>query len=549
MGEHVEGASVTRRTVWSKSSAVASAVAVAVLAVCANSLSASAAHRSARVISVTMSISANAPTKPISSLIYGLNLSASDPATAHIVSETNAGLLRLGGNRFTAYNWENNDSNAGSDWYFHNDDYLDSSTAPADAVLPTVRLSVKDHLGVIITVPIVDYVAANRCGCDVENDANYLQNDFNVNKANTSGALPSTPDLTDHTVYEDQFVAYLKKQAPSANMIFALDNEPDLWSSTHAEIHPQALSYSELLSRDVSFATMIKRVWPQAQVIGPVNYGWEGMVSLQGAPDSSAKGDFLTWWLQQIRAANAAAHHTLVDQVDVHWYPEATGAGVRITGTSTAPAVVAAREQAPRSLWDPNYLENSWITTDTGSGPLHLITRIQAKIAANDPGAGLDISEWNYGAGQSISGAIATADVLGIFGRYGVHAAANWPLNSDESFTDAAFSLYRNYDGHGSHFGNLEQRANTSSSTLTSIYASSSSSAPSSESVVVINKSTSNIRITLNVSSKYQYHYALGYRLSGASRAISSLGRTDATTVNHFTVQLPAQSVEMLTLH
>src|ERR1700719_4645316 len=37
---------------------------------------------------------------------------------------------RLGGNRWTAYNWETNASNAGADYYFENDNYLSSSNTP-----------------------------------------------------------------------------------------------------------------------------------------------------------------------------------------------------------------------------------------------------------------------------------------------------------------------------------------------------------------------------------------------------------------------------------
>ena len=43
-----------------------------------------------------------------------------------------------------------------------------------------------------------------------------------------------------------------------------------------------------------------------------------------------------------------------------------------------------------------------------------------AKIAAHYPGTKLSISEYNYGAGGDISGGIAQADVLGVFGREGL---------------------------------------------------------------------------------------------------------------------------------
>ncbi len=528
--------------------AAGAAIAAVLLGVAAQSLSAaSALSPGAKTTTIVLSVSTSSPTTPISPLIYGLNLSASDPGTKSVVSATRPGLLRLGGNRFTAYNWENNDSNAGSDYFFHNDGYLDNSTAPADAILPTVNLAAANHFGVIVTVPIADFVSANRCGCNVQNDANHLNVDFNQNVANSPGATPLTPDTSDHVVYQDQFVSYLKRAVANATILFSLDNEPDLWSSSHHEVHPLATTYSELLSRDIAYATMIKRVWPSAQVIGPANYGWDGMVSLQGAPDSAAKGDFLTWWLKQVHAANVAAKKTLIDQLDVHWYPEATGAGVRITGTETSAAIVAAREQAPRSLWDSHYVEKSWIT-NSGSGPLHLITRLQQKIANNDPGAGLDISEWNYGAGQSISGAIASADVLGIFGRYGVHAAANWPLNANEDFTQAAFSMYRNYDGHGGHFGDLEQKASTTSPITSSIYASTLKAQSGFESIIIINKSLTSSNFHLVLSGSRTFSTAISYRLSSAGSVVHQVATLHATTANRFTVSLPAQSIEMLSL-
>ena len=63
---------------------------------------------------------------------------------------------------------------------------------------------------------------------------------------------------------------------------------------------------------------------------------------------------------------------------------------------------------------------------------------MQKKIAANDPAMKLSFTEWNYGGGSDISGAIATADTLGIFGSYGVYMGVLFPVWHDESFTYAA---------------------------------------------------------------------------------------------------------------
>ena len=53
----------------------------------------------------------------ISPYVYGVN----DGAKA---ASAGASIVRSGGNRLTAFNWENNASNAGSDYQFENDDYM-----------------------------------------------------------------------------------------------------------------------------------------------------------------------------------------------------------------------------------------------------------------------------------------------------------------------------------------------------------------------------------------------------------------------------------------
>ncbi len=78
-----------------------------------------------------------------------------------------------------------------------------------------------------------------------------------------------------------------------------------------------------------------------------------------------------------------------MDVLDLHWYPEAQGGGVRITENNNSSAVVAARVQAPRSLWDPTYGynasnpvlgENSWITQWSTQGPIRFLPRVQRDV-------------------------------------------------------------------------------------------------------------------------------------------------------------------------
>ena len=122
-----------------------------------------------------------------------------------------------------------------------------------------------------------------------------------------------------------------------------------------------------------------------------------------------------------------------MDVLDLHWYPEARGGGVRITEANNAAAVAAARVQAPRSLWDPAYGENSWISIDARVGAIRLLPRMREKIAAHYPGTRLAITEYNYGGGDHVSGGVAQADVLGIFGREDVFAATLWDLQGGDA--------------------------------------------------------------------------------------------------------------------
>ena len=472
-----------------------------------------------------------------------------DPAQfAEAMAQARPGMIRMGGDRWTAYNWENNDSNAGSDYENQNDDYLSASTSPGAAVLPTIEAAEKAGIPVLLTIPIAGYVSADRDppGPVRNSGADYLKARFKVDEPTSPNPLTTTPNGTLPDVYQDQYVYWLAKAVPEAQLMFSLDNEPDLWASTHSEIHPAPTTYTELMSKDLAYATAIKKVDPAAAVTGPVSYGWEGYETLQNAPGSAKYGNFLDWWMRHVKAADAAAGTTLINDLDLHWYPEATGGGERITGTGTSPAEMAAREQAPRSLWDSSYVEDSWITQDSLDGHgIDLIPRLDAQIAANNPGMNLDFTEWDYGAGQAISGAIATADVLGIFGRYGVHAAAFWALASDEAFAYAAFAMYRDYNGRGAGFGDTEVIATTTDKVITSVYASIDKADPGHVVIVVINKSliptTATVRLK-GLAAATADVYKLTSKTSKPEPGRTLLAKGSGT----FTYVMPAQSVSVI---
>ena len=152
----------------------------------------------------------------------------------------------------------------------------------------------------------------------------------------------------------------------------------------------------------------------------------------------------------------------------------------------------------------------------------------------------------NYGAGGDISGAVASADVLGIFGAYGVDMAMMWELN-DESFTYAAFDAYRNYDGKGASFGDTSIEATTTDVPNGTVYASLQSADASKLVIVAINKATTTKTAGIRITHSTVYSKASVYTITaaGGAKVVPQTGIVAAAT-NAFRYTMPAQSVSVI---
>jgi mannan endo-1,4-beta-mannosidase len=311
------------------------------------------------------------------------------------------------------------------------------------------------------------------------------------------------PDLRDGTVYEDEFVSYMVQKLGKASdggiKFYALDNEPALWPSTHPRVHPEKTTYKEMVERTTATAAAITKIDPSAQVIGGTMFGWSEYMSLSDAPDAKqenakvAGGTYVDFLLASMRRAEEQHHRRLMHLLDFHWYPEARGAA-RITDKDVSPKTIDARLQAPRSLWDPTYVEKSWIAATWGK-PIRLFRWLKERIDANYPGTGLAMTEYNYGVGDHISGGLAQADVLGVLGREGVYLAAYWGDGAGNGplpkYIKAAFQIFRNYDGKGGAYADTAVQATTAAAgdlDKASIFAAVDSKHPGTLTVLVINK-------------------------------------------------------------
>ncbi len=487
--------------------------------------------------------------RAISPYIYGVNIHCDWQGEV-----SSPGMVRMGGNRWTAYNWTNNASNAGSDFNHQNDGWLGGGDTPGEAVRKGVLAAHEAGAAALVTIPITGRVAADKRGDgDVaKSGEHFLDTRFAASLPRKGGAFSYPPRLQG-AVYQDEMIHWLERQCPhdgrgSPPLFYALDNEPALWAVTHPRIRPEPVTYSELIERSILYARAIKDVSPTGLVFGPVSYGWLGFTSLQNASDARGR-DFLGAYLSAMRRAGEEDGRRLLDVLTVHWYPEALGGRERITAQSTEPAVVKARVQAPRSLWDPRYMEDSWIARRALWGPIRLLPRLFGRIREHYPGTKLAITEYYYGGGGHISGGIAQADVLGIFGREGVYAAAVWTFGKgDVRYVFGALNMYRDFDGAGGRFGDTSVQATTSDHVRTSVYASIDEEASGRMVILALNKDDEAVEVGLRVTHDIPYEKARVFRLSDGSPEPRAMGSIRPVAENAFRFELPPMTVTTLEL-
>ena len=509
----------------------------------------------------------------ISRYIYGLNFV--DGAWG-VTAPAEVTFNRIGGNRLTAYNWENNYSNAGSDYLFNNDNNLSSSTTPGEAVRGPAQLTFGRGQALMATIPMLGYVSADGNGPVTTSDAdraNRLATRFRVSRAAKGSAFTLTPNASDGFVYQDEFVNWFNSTFPgraahsTAPVFFSLDNEPDLWHFTHKEIQsdlndnsstPRLQTYRGYTDTSVVYSKAIKSAMPGALVFGPATAVWSGPVNLGRYPTPDpdyGTQNFFDVYLTRMAAASAADGRRLLDVLDLHFYPEIEVNGERLWNdfAQQSAAMIQARLQAPRSLWDPTFDENTWVSASVG-GPIRLIPRLRDQIAARYPGTKIAITEYSYGRGGDISGGIAQADALGIFGREGVFAATLWPLgNSSASgmpfgayaYAFGAFKSYRNYDGAGNGFNDVGLAATNSDAVNSSIYASQGTGGK--PVLVVINKASTSRVIRITLSGVGSPTTAQVWRM--VSGTPNPTRQTDvAISAGVITYTMPALSVSTLAL-
>jgi hypothetical protein len=501
-----------------------------------------------------LSIDAAADAHPISPYIYGMNFASPEVATT-----VRLPVRRRGGNSTTRFNWQIDVHNTGSDWYFENIPDLPGT------IDNTVNQDLDTGSKTILTMPLIGWTPKGRqsnhpydCGFKVsvygpqdsvdpwDTDCGNGEQGGSPITGNdpTDTSLAITPAFV--TGWIDDLTTTFGAASTAGVMFFNLDNEPMLWNHTHRDVHPAPVTYDEIRDRTYAYGAAIKAADAGALTLGPVTWGW--CAYFYSAADGCSEGsdhaahggmDFTPWYLARMQEYEHTHGVRILDYLDLHIYPQVKGVFSENLGDA---GVQAARLRSTRQLWDHTYIHEGWINQ-----PVYLIPRMKAWVAEHYPGTRLAITEYNWGALGYMNGALAQADILGIFGREGLDLATLWAPPELADPGTFAFLMYLNYDGIGNSFGDTGISAASTDQEDVAIYAAIRSS-DGALTAMLINKTGDQLVCPVSLSNFEPDNQAGVFRYSGDDlTAIVQL--TDLLIgENAFIADLPANSITLVVI-
>ena len=549
---------------------------------------------------VDVNVNVNLERRLVHPEIYGMNFSSSGQLSALGVP-----LNRSGGNSTTRYNWQGVQHNSASDWFYI--DYGPSQTDSVDTFVTQARAAGATPL---ITIPTIGWTPINSGetrhwgfsvntygpqnnteftasgGADWANaDAGDGTCDVNVNtKINPHngqrycqngkivGNDPADTSVAAPPSFEAQWVTHLQTTFGSgANGVhlYALDNEPMLWNSTHRDVHPLPAGFDDAWLWTLDYGTAIKNADPAAKVTGPVTWGYCDLFgsakdNCYVGSDRTAHGDmpFVAWYLKQVCAHPMADGRRLVDYLDLHYYPQ----GGQSQSNDESASVASLRLRSVKELYDASYVSESWIADLGDDATYHyskpgLLPRVRQWIDDNCPGTAIAITEYNWGgivhdwepttSDEGVSAALAQAEVLAIFGHEGVSLATRWVAPKVGTAVETAFKLFLDYDGAFSRV--VGHSVHATSSAVDTVGAYAVDLYGQRTMVLLFNKSTSaqtaNLHFTQHYTGAWNY-----YRFTGnaGGYGVGNIAQTSGGTLTAGNaisgMSLPARSATLVVL-
>lgn len=423
----------------------------------------------------------------------------------------------------------------------------------------------------MMTIPLLPWVAklgANRAklasfsiakyGAQTGSDWQWFPDAGNgvlTNGQNVTGNDPNDANVLSDSIFQRGWVQQMVSKWGTASnggvKYYILDNEHSIWHSTHRDVQPTGARMDEIRDKVIDYSSKIKSIDPSALVVGPEEWGWSGYIfsgydqqyggkyGWSSLPDRTAHGgqDYLPYLLSQWKQSATSTGVKPIDVFSVHFYPQGGE-----YGNDTSTTMQLRRNQSTRSLWDPNYVDPTWI-----NDRVQLIPRL--RNWANTyyfAGTPIGITEYNWGAESHINGATTQADIYGIFGREGLDMATRWTTPDAATPTYKAMKMYRNYDGNKGTFGETSVQAAVANPDNLSAFAAVRGS-DGALTVMVINKVLSgSTPVVVNLANFAGNGSAQAWQLTSAN-AIQQLAPLSYTG-SALNATVPPQSVTLFVL-
>lgn len=540
-------------------------------------------------------VNTSAGRHPISRDIYGINEMGDADGNGKdtsLLGKLPVGSRRWGGDNSVAYNWQLDADNTASNWFFET--FPKSKLAPATAAALNLtpgtsfeqwaERNKQAKVTSVATAPIIGWTVnsnrAKQCSFSVAKYGPQKQTDFWAPDCGTGVKPDGKTNITNDPLdtyqpvgpefigdWVKRMVERLGPADQGGIYLWDLDNEPTWWHAVHRDIHPQPATFDEVLDRNIRWAEAIKSADPTAKVGGATPPGWESYfysatdlyAGWNTGPDykywnnprdckahfeDGVCGGFLPWYLRQLKKYEDDHGLRLIDYLDIHAY--VTPDGLTSKADPKKPEMEQTRLTATRLWWDPDYMppiadiramDRKWST-----GTPQLIRRMKRWIDGNYPGTKLAITEYNWGAPESITGALVQADLFGIFGREGVDLATIW--GNPEPAQPAAFAwrMFLDYDGAGSAFGATSIEAQSTNPDQISLFAAQRDNGDIT--ILAINKQTTPAQANLLIDGA---NSRILERWQYSAEDLTRILRKDDASLDA-TLELPAYSMTLFVL-
>jgi hypothetical protein len=530
-------------------------------------------------ISVNIDVLANRHT--ISPYIYG----GAYPQDAAHVTDSGMTEVRWGGDATSTYNWQLGTDNAAADYYFEDynaEGFSNGSDGSSTQFITDVQTAGSHPLMTMVMLPWVAQSAetsvtqggtnnyhwsfsvatfGSQCSTDYWNSdaGDGLEADCSTRVTNNAVTTAYYPLLDNHSqtcpastcVYRSDWAAALATAfgsgtcpIPYSNItschFYDMDNEIEIWGSTHFDIHPNPSGYDELADVFLTEAAGLKTWDPQAVRFGPITCCWWFYWNGANGNDKNAHGgvDYVPWWLNQIYWQDQISGTRTLDVFDLHAYPDANTSGL------TQTQLQALAVSIYRDYWDPTFTSPSssinqpWTTNIQPNKTIPFrIPRMRAIANMIYPGTPMSFTEWSaaFASESDFSTALGDADAYGIFGRERMALASRWEAPVPTNPNYLALKLFTNYDGSHHTFGTTSvSDTNNGNPDLFSSYAALDSTGKT-LTVLVLNKDPQNsAQVQFALSSFHPISF-VGYTLASSSpTSITASGAQSWSAIQTF---------------